>query len=190
MQFKFRLMRPISFLFFVTVLLFATNSYSEGVSCKTLGDSLFGCTPFECDTTAPEMKGQKIHNKIVGLNEAGQCVHEQANPDGEKVICKYSEESRKFLGIRLKKAGSDLANMPESSEFEENILADIFHNECDVISSKAADDKPVVTGDEEPESLDTDYNEEDEAGAEPSDAASELPADVIEDNGDLVDEMK
>ncbi len=187
MQFKFIVMKLSAFLFFVSVLFVPAVSFSN--ECALLGDNLYNCTPFECDTKSPDNPKLVIHNRIVGLNSVGACVHEQANADGEKVLCRYSEESRKFLAIRIKKHSSTLSDMPQGSEFEESILGDIFANECDV-SSPHGDDKPVVAEDENAESLDDDYNESDNeepsAATTASEPVAESVEEKIEDNGDLL----
>ncbi len=190
-------MKLSKFLLFFPVLLISADAFAaQGNTCSLYGDKLYSCTAFECTTSLPEARDRTIHNRIIGLAPDGSCVSEQSNPDGEKVICRYSEESRKFLGLRLKKAGSDLVNMPESSQFEENILADIFHNECDVVSARGGDDKPRVNEGDAAALEAADYNEAEEA-ISPEDRAvinsertapAAAPAITYEDNGDLVEE--
>ncbi len=175
--------------FFVSIFTVAAQASDNKISaviekensCKLMGDNLYNCTPFECDTSLSDRPSDKIHNKISGLNEAGDCVTEQSTVDGEKVICKYSGESRKFLSLRMKKYQTDLTNIPQSSELEEGILADIFHNECDVIS-KNADDKPVVNEDEE-----TAISDDEEEEIIPAPETDESDEDKTPDNGDLLD---
>jgi hypothetical protein len=207
-------MRIFFVIIFFSVLVSSSDSYSKNKisaksaknisavtesanSCKTMGDNLYNCTPFECDTSLPGDASKKVHNKIVGLNKDGDCVSEQSNAGGDKVTCRYSDESRKFLALRMKKAHTDLANMPETSDMEENILADIFHNECDVISANA-DDKPVVTEDDEAameddedESTPQDGNNAEGKSSQddqiPDAADDNVDAKKVKDNGDLLD---
>lgn len=198
MQTNFKTMRSLRFLFSLSVLLLSSPSFAEeqklSNNCKLLGDSLYNCTPYECETKTSE--NIPVKNKIIGLNSDDECVQEQSNADGDKVLCRYSEESRKFLALRMKKYNTDLASMPEGSEFEEAILADIFHNECDVTSPKQADDKPSVT-DEDPDALDADYNEDesetssvsmDDDTAEGDKTVAPISDEQkVEDNGDLTE---
>lgn len=159
--------------------------------CKILGDKLYNCEKFECYTTSPDMPGGKIINTILGYNEEGECAHQQSNPNGDKVLCRYSEESRKFIALKLKKAGSDLLGLEEQSDLDENIMADIFHNECDV-SSSVADDKPKISEDAKTSLDDIDQNETEDGEFVPENIETEKtsyeqPQDDVQDNGDLLD---
>jgi hypothetical protein len=174
------------------LLLIATPAFSgEMQDCKILGDKLYNCEKFECFTTSADIPGGKIINKILGYNNEGECSHEQANPNGDKVLCRYSEESRKFIALKLKKAGSDLLGLEEQSELDENIMADIFHNECDV-SAAEADDKPKVdensrTNLDDIEQIETEDGEFMPDHIIPENANLQQPEFDVQDNGDLLD---
>ncbi len=199
-------MRIINFLFFFGLILFSTNSYSADNNCKLLGDNLYNCVPYECNTPWPADNKKIVNNKITGYNDKKECVHVQTNPNGDKITCKYSEESRKYLSLRMKKASSDLLHMPEGSEMEENMLADIFQNECEVVNNsgvkESADSEPADSSEEESQQqtqkLQENYEESpdvnnDESSQNPvsmdddsseSDKSSAVPAD-IDENSDL-----
>jgi hypothetical protein len=199
MQFKFKqkFFLGLGFLYFIFSAtggsLAAGNPVVESPnSCKLMGDNLYNCTPFECDTSSPKDPDNSIHNKIVGFDKNGFCYTEQQNKSGEKVTCHYSEESRKFLSLRMKKYQSDIAHMPEISEMEENILADIFHNECDVsagaVEPAASDaNQELIEGDPEDDNDAVEDSPETGGNSGNGDDTVVLDPKNVKDNGDLLD---
>lgn len=173
-------------------LLIASPAYSGSQKdCKTLGDKLYNCEKFVCYTSSSSMPGGKIKNEILGYNSDKECSHQQTNPNGDNVLCRYSEESRKFIALKLKKSGSDLLGLEQQSELDENIMADIFHNECDV-SASVADDKPQVGEDAKTSLDDIDENETDDGdfkpeNIEPENSPNPSSEGDVQDNGDLLD---
>ena len=152
------MLKTFIFLKVALIIVFLATPQAYAVKdCKNLGNKLLKCEEFECITKSEALDNALITNKVLGF-ENDLCVHEQINPNGEKVVCRYSDESRKFIGLRINKYISNKSSMQQGKAFEENILADIFHNECEVISAEK-DDKPVISGNEDFKSLDVDYNE-------------------------------
>jgi len=165
-------------------------------SCKALGDNLYNCTKFECTTPDPSNPKQFITNVVKGYDKNGECVHEQSSPSGEKLVCSYSDESRKFLGLKMKKSGSDIAGIENVTEFEENLMADIFQNECEVVSKTGVKKSPAEAAEDgDSESFGDNQGDAEEATPENGDEATapepgepeSLPAKGVENNGDLLD---
>ena len=103
------------------------NQIQQTYSCNILNEFLYDCEKFRCRTSIPELYAE-ISQEIKGLDEEGNCVHEQETPEGDTVFCKYSEESRKFLSLSIAKNKADAFGLSEPSAKEKFFLNEIFNN--------------------------------------------------------------
>lgn len=125
---------------FVFVFFLATSSNSEDVSsqvsvnCKFLPEHLYSCDKFECQSSVEERGTTNIvSQKIIGLDDKGLCINEQVTQGGEKIVCHYENESRKFMSIKMQDAKTGKLGKDEDDiEYSEALMGEIFYNECEV----------------------------------------------------------
>jgi hypothetical protein len=115
------------------------NSPNQTYSCKILPEFLYGCEEFKCASPVPNRR-VIIEQEIKGLGKDGLCLHEQTTPEGDIVICNYSEESRKFLSLSMQKNKPSVLGQAAIDPREQFLAMEIFKNECTVIETDKKDD--------------------------------------------------
>lgn len=130
---------------FITLLIFAFpfTSFSQEAKakpveplkiqkCSSLGLYLTDCSKFKCVMSNPKIPSQKIVQEIKGFDEDGKCVHQQQMSKSQIITCKYSEESRKYIAIRMEQNKEKNFTDPKQEYLEKRLMEDIFIHECDI----------------------------------------------------------
>lgn len=144
-------------LLFLFLTLISPNANSsapvanQSQNCKFLGENLYGCKQFECATFSGTTS-EIITQNIQGKNDDGECIVEQKFSNGEKIICNYQEESRKFMAIKMQdsKNGAIGKNI-DDIEYTKALMEEIFLSECIVYDADGKIAKDVL---KKPETID------------------------------------
>ena len=102
--------------------------------CALMPGHLFGCMPFKCLTRSPDPSGGVVKNVILGLDQEKNCLHYQLSENGNNIECRYTEDSRKFLSLKMRKK-SETPYM-EQKELDKKLASDIFRYECEINGEK------------------------------------------------------
>jgi hypothetical protein len=142
------------FFYFTSLLylIFALNANSaeQSQKCEFLGEHLYSCEKFSCETFSSKNPANVISQEIKGKNDEGLCVHEQIMSNGERVVCEYEEQSRKFMSIKMAdaKSGNNI-NKNDDVKYSEALVEQIFLSECVVYDREGNIVKDKNAGEEE-----------------------------------------
>jgi hypothetical protein len=112
-------------------LAFAVSSNAEEKQdCSVMPDYLAKCENLVCHTNDPNVKSMAIRQEIQGFDDEGKCIHNQYSEDGTIISCRYYEESRKFIAIKIDVERTKYFG--DEKKIDKNLMAEIFKNECKV----------------------------------------------------------
>lgn len=106
------------------------NETASLPSCQTIDEYLFECEQYECKSGLGQ---NTIYQNISGLDKENRCIVTQTMPDGSKVLCRYTEESRKFVAINIRKNKENPSPARENTkqkQLEMILMQEIFINDC------------------------------------------------------------
>lgn len=133
----FAILLIVSFLYFMLAVAGPGARAQEALGggsngCHDLGVFLTECSEYRCKMRNPKIPTSSITQEIKGFDDQGRCVHIQKMSDREKITCKYSEDARKYIAIRMEQVKSGEYTNPDQQELEKRLMEDIFIHECNI----------------------------------------------------------